>query len=1296
MKAHPVIRIGFAANRPPFEFIDDQGRAQGMVADYLKLIENRLEVTFKPLDNEDGSPLLWPQIMAAARQKQIGFIASLMQTRERDAFLDFTQTYLDFPWVLVGDKDKPSPGKITDYYGQKVAVVEPYFIRKKLPLLYPGLTLVDVQTPLQGMRAVAQGRAAVFVISAADAAYLIQKHSLTQLKIVGIVEEFDSRLRIGVRKDWPVLTGILNKAIASFTPRETAAIHNQWISIDFEKKIDWEKILIVGVPAALAVLVIILVTLAANRRLQKQIAIQKRTEEDLRKSEERLRVISEHTYDWQSWRDLDGNLIWLNPAVERITGYSVKECMAMTDYPRPLIDEQDWDLFQKHADMALSGQGRQEVQLRVRHKDNREVWVSAAYEPVLDKNGRIIGLAGATKDITEQKEAERELRFMSKVFKDGADPILIMDLSLHIIDMNESSIPAYGYTREELLGKHLSLLVPNEKAVHDRGLELILRCINGEVIQNFEWMRARKDGEVIPTLLTISLLKDEKGAPMGIATMSKDISPLKKVEKELKDYRDHLEELVRERTADLEEARLVAEEATKAKSDFLANMSHEIRTPLNAVIGFAHLALQTALDPLQFDYIQKIQTGSKALLGVINDILDFSKIEAGKLNMESIEFSLEDVLDTVTNLVGIKAQEKGLEVVYNIEPSIPQMLIGDPIRLGQVLINLTNNAVKFTEKGEIVLGCSLLAADSDEAELKFYVKDTGIGMTKEHLAKLFEAFSQADSSTTRKYGGTGLGLFISESLVEMMNGRIWVESEYGKGTTFSFTVRLETADTQSITSYLPGTGIQKKKVLVVDDNYVCRTVLDKMLEAMGLRVTQAHGAEAGLAEVEMADQQGDPFDLVLMDWKMPGMDGLHASEKIKTSSREKVPAIIMVSAYAREELMKETDRIGLDGYLIKPVSPSLLLDSIISTLGGKAVSRPSHHGRQMETFPSVSAIQGARLLVAEDNEVNQAVARGILENNGLVVETADNGRLALEALGNAPYDAVLMDINMPEMNGYTAAREIRKNPKFKDLPIIAMTANAMTGDREKALDAGMNDHVAKPIDVRELLTVLSKWVKPTVPQITPPHPLAQAGLKGQADHTATADRLGPLPGIDVEDGLERLAGDAVLYRDLLEKFAENQRDVPEKIEQALKVQDMETARRLAHTVKGVAGNIGARPLFEAATILDTALKEDTPHKIRDILQDFAVRLAEAVQGIKDLEPPADQPVEPSEAAGPEAVKPLLASLKQMIDDNDTEAVTMVRQLKALIQDNAATALADQLQKAISEYDFEGAQTYDRK
>ena len=456
--------------------------------------------------------------------------------------------------------------------------------------------------------------------------------------------------------------------------------------------------------------------------------------------------------------------------------------------------------------------------------------------------------------------------------------------------------------------------------------------------------------------------------------------------------------------------------------NFLANMSHEIRTPMNAIMGMAHLAMKTDLTAKQYDYLKKVDISAKSLLGIINDILDFSKIEAGKMDMESVDFQLEDTLDNISTLVGIKTQEKGLELLFKTEPTVPTALVGDPLRLGQILINLSNNAVKFTDTGEIVVATELLKKDKDQVTLKFSVRDTGIGMTAEQAAKLFQPFSQADSSTTRKYGGTGLGLTISKRLAEMMGGEIWVESESGRGSTFSFTANLGLGKERAKKRFKPPSELRGMRVLVVDDNATSRSILQEMLESFSFEVSLASSGEEGIAELEAASKD-KPFELVIMDWQMPGMDGIEASKQIlEHKGLSKIPPIILVTAYGREEVMQQAEQVGLEGFLLKPVNPSMLFDTIMQAFG-EAVPETTRIARRHEQeAEALKHIQGAHVLLVEDNEINQQVAKEILEGAGLNVTLATNGQEAVNAVKENNYDAVLMDVQMPVMDGYTATK----------------------------------------------------------------------------------------------------------------------------------------------------------------------------------------------------------------------------------------------------------------------------------
>jgi len=999
---HPEIHLGDDPQWAPISFFNEDGKYAGISSSYVDLISKRLDIK---MDHVKVST--WTQVLEKANQKKIDILPAIMKSPEQEKRFNFTKPVFSFPIIIATRKDYTVVDRLKDLEKDKVGVVKGYITEEILSNNFPAIKIVTFNNLAEGLLALNDQRIDAFVDNLATISWEIERAELLDIKIAALTD-YKMELAMGVRKDWPELIPILNKAIDSISDEERASIRNAWIAVKVQFGLDIKTILLWVLPIGSAIILVLGFVVVWNRRLGLEVTERKRVAAELTNVQQMLNIALEasNTGIWQT----------LPQSSKTSNVYQSDQWFKQIGYTRDDF-EQDQDIL-----------------AQIIHPDDADTMYNA--------------LNDHEKGQTPVFEAEFRLKA-----KDGS----------------------------------------------------------------WKWILSK--GQAVD--------RDESGVPSRMTGVHLDMTERKQAEIEL------------------QAAKEAAEDATKAKSEFLANMSHEIRTPMNAIMGMTHLALETDLTPKQQDYLKKTHRSATSLLGLINDILDFSKIEAGKMDMESVGFHLDDVLDNVSTLISIKAEEMGLALEFQTPAEIPRFLKGDSLRLGQILINLSNNAVKFTEKGSITIKTELIEETGENYTLQFAVRDTGIGLTKEQIGKLFKSFSQADSSTTRKFGGTGLGLTISKQLVEMMDGKIWVESEPGEGSSFIFTAVF------------------------------------------------GHGNE--------------------------------------------------------EEITARSSQKGFD-------------------------------------IEQLKSIQGARILLVEDNEINQQVAQEILEKAGFVIDIAEDGKQAVEAVEKTSYDLVLMDIQMPVMDGYESSKEIRKNPQFKDLPILAMSASAMTQDMENALAAGMNGHVPKPIELNLLFSALLEWIKPGEREMPEPVIIADS-QENPIENELPTD----LPGIDTKTGLERVAGNEKLYRNILKKFAKNQATSIEEMRKALEDNDIELATRLAHTIKGVAGNIGATHLQTAAKDLESGIQQEGSDVATILIESTQTQLELVVRSIHDLEKGIDTPTISTEPKGNTAeIAKLTAQLKKLLEDDDTEAAEVIEELKKQLKGSEVEQKLVLIEEAIGEYDFEVA------
>jgi two-component system sensor histidine kinase/response regulator len=873
--------------------------------------------------------------------------------------------------------------------------------------------------------------------------------------------------------------------------------------------------------------------------------------------------------------DPEGRIVRFNHACEETTGYSADEVIGKYMWDLLLLPEEVEPVKVVFKSLLTGVLWNQYENYWVAEDGERRLitWSNAT---IRDRQGRVEYVVGTGVDVTRRRQAEEELRQThQEVEKQNArafyaveqsgrdweatfnamqDAVALLDRNYRIVRANRAFVNIVNG------GLPVTADQASSTTILDGASCSQPKCPLSRTVETGEVARCRHEyGGRLFDVQTIPVWEGDRRESGQVARMvyvMRDVTETMRAEEEL------------------ERAKEIAEAATRAKSEFLANMSHEIRTPMNVIIGMTSLALKTDLVSEQRDYLNAVRNSSESLLGLLNDILDFSKIEAGRLELEETAFKLQEVIEQTADIVAQRASEKGLELVFHIHPEVPAHLRGDPLRFRQVLVNLVGNAIKFTEQGEIVVQISLSAEGDDTVELLCSVTDTGIGIPADKLSLIFDSFSQADGSTTRRYGGTGLGLAISKQLVRMMGGSIWVESEVEHGSTFYFTALLKREPNPQESVPVEAVSIQDWRALVIDDNAHNRHILHEALRSFGCRPEMARDGAEGLWMLERALETGDPFELVLLDVQMPGMDGFEALRVIRQTPQLQSLVVIMLTSVDSLGKVANCPELGWSAYLTKPIKQSQLLDTILEAIGRSAVANKSVQLQpEKRRSPSAGPL---RILLAEDNDLNAHLAKVLLENAGHQVVPAENGEAALDLLAREDFDMVFMDVQMPVMDGFETTAAIRGNPAWAHLPIIAMTAHAMKGDRERCLEAGMNDYVSKPLRMDEVLAAIERQLEPGEDQ------------KGRGPATSgdTSDASPTSAVLDRTGALSRLGGDEAMFNEFLLLLLDGAESDVAELAVAVEADDAVGVERLAHGLKGGAASLGADRVRDAAYRLE--------------------------------------------------------------------------------------------------------------
>lgn len=1026
---HPELRLGVITSRLPFEALSPQKKQEGIAGNYAEWLEKKLGIRFVPHPVPDVG------LHLPFGEGKLDVHLTAVDTPESRKAMLFTRPYLELPLVLFMLNDAPFVNGLQDMKGKRIAAVG----ERLLGILReasPEIRAVEAQTT-QGALEMLEKRQVDAVFEVLDAGTHIIRLSNIPHVIVAAVTPYRVPIRIGVRKDWPQLAAILDKALEAIPPATAQDFHNRGLNLQNSTEIAWALFWKMTAVVMLIALGIVLTVLFMLRRVRKEVLVRRNTENTLNSLLENLPAAV-------CLFDAACRCRKLNAMCGHIFGFT--EQTALGGVPGadfPVVSDV---LSQKVLKEVLeSGEPRLFPHART-DAEGKTAHYQTTLVPLRKQDGTPYAVLCLSADMTTQKLLERklseQLAFAQKLLETSPIGVLIAvegvvrysnPRAQELMDLREEMDVARVYPQ---LREAAALLPTPEDTLADIALK-------------------SRDAQGRPHDLRVTYTRTEYEEASGIICWLVDDTQNKELEKQLVQAKEE------------------AETASRAKSDFLANMSHEIRTPMNGIIGMSHLALQTELTARQRGYLTQISTSASTLLRIVNDILDFSKIEAGKLEMEHTDFQLEQVLEEVASIADISAAEKGLELLFQIGPDVPPVLQGDALRLSQILMNLIGNAIKFTPSGHVLISVTQERHEKSKTRLRFSISDTGIGMTSEQIGNLFESFTQADNSTTRRYGGTGLGLAICKRLVNLMGGEIHAGSTPGHGSDFVFTAEFDTVAVPEHRLFLPSHPLHGERILIADDNELSRNILSGILREFHLDPLSAASGEEAVRLCRDAAQEGKPCRVGLVDWLMPGMDGKDTAQALYAALPEPPVILFMASIHDGPDVLAHIreGQAGSMRLITKPVAPSSLFTALLDA---------EHPQDRLKAKPAVAPfpeLMGARVLLVEDNAINRQVANEILQSCGVSVEPAGDGLEAVEKLWEGGYDAVLMDIQMPGMDGLKATRIVREYVRFDDLPIIAMTAHAMNGDREKSLSAGMQDYIAKPIEPSVLLSTLARWIR---------------------------------------------------------------------------------------------------------------------------------------------------------------------------------------------------------------------------